>query len=605
MKLKTRITLALGVMTILIISLAAASTYFTDRLGIASENILKDNFRSVEAANVMIDALDEMDNAIKKDLFAEGEIRTMHTHEFKTSDSLFVNSLRRAESNITEPGEKEIVVRLREKYTDFKNACSTATTDKRSYLATLAPAYDSLKASCIDLLQVNTLGMDIRNTKAKSVSEQAMLFTFILAGVAILIAVIMLFSFPALIINPLKELTTKIVSITKKKYNERIEVRSHDEIGELAVNFNIMAEKLGEYERSNIDALISEKKRSEAIVKSMSDGVIVLGQDLTFIVVNQIASELLGVSDDIIGCKANEIALTNNLVANLIESIDDNVKKDGKESFLRIYHDAKEEFYLKDIIRIERTEGDPTSSLGYIIELKNISEFKALDEAKSGFVTTVSHELRTPLSALNMSLRLLQDERIGTLNPEQVKLAEAMKQEIKRLLRIVGELLELSRAEVGAEVMHIAHVTPESIVDAAATPMMLQADQKNVQLDISLPSELPLIRADSSKIAWVLINLLSNAIRFTPAGGKVVLAANQNENNIEFSVTDTGVGIEPGNLDRIFDKFYQAKSRSTDQHSGVGLGLAISKEIIEAHGGEITVKSEVGKGSTFRFRIAI
>lgn len=603
MKLKTRIIVALAVMTTLIIALAAASTYFTDRLGIASENILKDNFRSVEAANVMIDALDEMDNAIKKDLFAEGEFRSMHAHEFKTSDSLFVNSLRRAESNITEPGEKEIVVHLRERYANFKKACSTATSDKRAYLATLAPAYDSLKASCMNLLQVNTLGMNTRNAKAKGISEQAMLFTFILAGVAILIAIIMLFSFPALIINPLKELTSKIVSITKKKYNERIEVRSHDEIGELAINFNTMAEKLGEYERSNIDALISEKKRSEAIVKSMSDGVIVLGQDLTFIVINEVASELLGVNDSLIGVNAREVASSNNLVANLIDNIDGSLQNGDKDPFLRIYHDSKEEFYLKDTIRIERTEGDPTSSLGYIIELKNISEFKALDEAKSGFVTTVSHELRTPLSALNMSLRLLQDERIGILNPEQVKLVEAMKQEIKRLLRIVGELLELSRAEVGAEVMHIANVTPESIVDAAATPMMLQADQKKVQLEISLPPELPLIRADSSKIAWVLINLLSNAIRFTSAGGKVVLALSEHENNIEFSVTDTGVGIEPGNLDRIFDKFYQAKSRSADQHTGVGLGLAISKEIIESHGGRISVVSEVGKGSTFKFSL--
>src|SRR6187402_2884374 len=160
MKLKTRIIVALGVMTVLIIALAAASTYFTDRLGIASENVLKDNFRSVESANVMIDALDEMDNAIKKDLFAEGEYQAMHEGEFRTSDSFFVNSLQRAESNITEPGEKEIVARLRERYTNFKKACNTASTDKRSYLATLSPAYDSLKGSCMELLQVNTLGMN-------------------------------------------------------------------------------------------------------------------------------------------------------------------------------------------------------------------------------------------------------------------------------------------------------------------------------------------------------------------------------------------------------------------------------------------------------------
>jgi signal transduction histidine kinase len=200
-----------------------------------------------------------------------------------------------------------------------------------------------------------------------------------------------------------------------------------------------------------------------------------------------------------------------------------------------------------------------------------------------------------------MSIRLLQDERVGTLNTEQNRLLEAMKSEVRRLLRIVSELLELSRAEIGAELMHMDLIPPESIIDAAVTPMMLQADQKDVILDIDLPANLPSIKADSSKISWVLINLLSNAIRFTPSKGRVHLSVSESSNHVEFVVNDTGSGIEPQYLDRIFDKFFQVDSKPGEQHSGVGLGLAISKEIIEAHGGKIWVKSEVGIGSTFGF----
>jgi PAS domain S-box-containing protein len=384
-----------------------------------------------------------------------------------------------------------------------------------------------------------------------------------------------------------------------------VEIRSHDEIGELSLSFNQMASRLDEYERSNIDELIAEKKRSEAIVKSMNDGVLVLSPDFTILVVNSVAIELLGLSEsELVGKDAREVAGHNNLVAKIVNDITSpNGKQENEEAYLRIYHDLKEEFYITDIIRIERTEGDPTTALGYVIELKNVSEFKALDEAKSGFVTTVSHELRTPLSALNMSLRLLQDERIGQMNPEQTRLLDAMKQEIRRLLRIVGELLELSRAEVGAELMHLDMVSPESIIDAAVTPMMLQADQKQINLEINFPPSLPPVRADSSKIAWVLINLLSNAIRFTPSGGSVKFNVMALDNQVEFSVSDTGIGIEPQNLERIFDKFFQVHGKSTDHHSGVGLGLAISKEIIEAHGGRLWAESEVGKGSKFVFSL--
>ena len=598
--------IALGVMTLLIFMLALGATFFMKRLGDASENIMKDNFSSIADANAMIDALDLMDNAVSHNALDSGMQTGKYSGIFHRADSAFMHNLVLAEGNVTEPGEGDIVKQIRKRYSGYTMVATSSLMSRKVVLPDLAPQYDSVKASCVALLNVNTKGMDIRNRRAGEVSKDAILYTLLMAGVSLVLAIILIFRFPALVINPISELTAKIKSIADRKYSERIEVKSHDEVGELALSFNRMASKLDEYERSNIDALIAEKKRSEAIVQSMNDGVIVLGNDLRIILVNSVASQLLGLTDfELIGKDVREVAKSNNLIETLIKDIlAPTEKKNGEDSYLRIYHETKEEFFLKDIIRVELSEGDPSTALGYIIELKNVSEFKALDEAKSGFVTTVSHELRTPLSALNMSLRLLQDERIGPMNAEQARILDAMKQEIRRLLRIVSELLELSRAEVGTELMHMKPVAPENIVDAAVTPTMLQADQKQVHLEIDLPDSLPSVKADESKVAWVLINLLSNAIRFTPSNGKVILRIASDGNKVEFSVADTGAGIEPQNLSRIFDKFFQASTKQAEHHTGVGLGLAISKEIIEAHGGKIWAESEFGKGSTFRFTLS-
>ena len=241
--------------------------------------------------------------------------------------------------------------------------------------------------------------------------------------------------------------------------------------------------------------------------------------------------------------------------------------------------------------------------LGNIIILKNVTGFKELDELKSGFVATVSHELRTPLSAINMSLRLLQDNRVGKLNEEQAKITGAMKDEVKRLLKLVSELLNLSKIESGGDILNKDYVKVEELIDAAVTPLLLQLQQKNIELETKIESNLPDIKVDINKIAWVLINLLNNAVRYSRESGKIILEVKKVNENLLFSVKDFGKGIEPNFINKIFDKFVQVDSKKSESYRGVGLGLAISKEFVTAHGGEINVKSEPGIGSEFYFSI--
>jgi signal transduction histidine kinase len=292
-------------------------------------------------------------------------------------------------------------------------------------------------------------------------------------------------------------------------------------------------------------------------------------------------------------------------VKNLSAEFEDKNKTSEKLNYIRIAFREREEFFLKEILNVT-DDSDQKKILGYIIILKNVTGFKELDELKSGFVATVSHELRTPLSAMNMSLRLLQDDRIGKLNEEQSRITGAMKEEVKRLLKLVNELLDLSRIESGSDLLKYSSVKADELIDAAITPMLLQFEQKNITIETDVEPGLPSVKADANKIAWVLINLLNNAVRYSRPNSKILLSAVLKNESVIFSVKDFGSGIEPQYLKRIFEKFAQVKQKNIENlNKGVGLGLAISKEFVNAHGGEIWVKSEIGKGSEFSFSLPV
>ncbi|NTW50561.1 MAG: HAMP domain-containing protein [Chlorobiales bacterium] len=610
MTLKTRISFGLLFMAIMTTLVGGLGIYFVRWLSLDSENVLKDNYISIIAGEQMLDALDRMDAALTVIQFS-GTVLPEEKRRFTAAQLDFSKSLVSAENNVTEKGEAETVQELRqafEEYVSVKDSIETLPPSPNQYFSVFAPQVRHTKVIVLKLLKINQDALMHRNAQAKRTAQMAGFYMAITVILAFVLAVIAIFKIPTLLTKPIEALTQKIKSVAGRNYNERLQIASHDEIGTLARSFNEMAEQLERYEKSSLATLMDEKKRAETIIQSIQDGILVLSESKSVIMINAVASEIIAIAEaDIIDKNAEEVGRLNHLVATLIEPLDSgDLKQDVSEKdFFRVYFRGKQAFFLRQVIRVEKDD-ESHQQLGYIILLKNVTGFKELDEAKSDFMATVSHELRTPLSAINMSLRLLSDERIGKLDEPQQKLVGSMQQEVRRLLKIVGELLELSRAELGAELMHFGTASPERILDVAVTSTMLQAGQKGVNLDVNLEPDVPTVRADAQKIAWVLINLVSNAVRFTPEGGSVTVNVARHNGGIKFSVKDTGIGIAPQNLSRIFQKFFQVKPEKFSlADTGVGLGLAISKEIIEAHGTKIEVESEVGKGSEFSFVLAI
>ena len=304
--------------------------------------------------------------------------------------------------------------------------------------------------------------------------------------------------------------------------------------------------------------------------------------------------------ENVIRKSAEELSLKNDLLRRLIREL---VTPGEKNEPLKIYADNKESYFQASYIPIENAaaEEGEARNLGDVILLKNITEFKELDSAKTTFISTISHELKTPISAIMMSLQLLEDKRVGSLNGEQEQLSKNIRDNSQRLLDITGELLNMTQVEAGKLQMMPKITKPIELIEYAIKANQVQADKFNIQIEVDYPQEkIPKLFVDSEKIAWVLTNLLSNAIRYSKENGRVVIGVRHKKEYIELYVQDFGKGIDPRYHQSIFDRYFRVPGTKVQ---GSGLGLSISKDFVEAHGGTLTVQSELGKGSCFVIRL--
>lgn len=241
---------------------------------------------------------------------------------------------------------------------------------------------------------------------------------------------------------------------------------------------------------------------------------------------------------------------------------------------------------------------------GALVQLTDVTRFHEMERIKSDFVSIVSHEFRTPLTTIIVGVEMLREGMLGDLTPRGKEVLEAIGSDCERLTRLIDNLLELSRIESGTIYVDMEPVDVSGLVEEAVRPLKIQAESKGVELIADLPPEIPPVAADFNKAVWILTNLIGNALRYTGDGGTITVKVRQRGARLFFSVQDTGSGIPKEYQEKIFRKYIQVR-KPGQTSGGVGLGLAIAKDIVMAHGGEIWVDSEEGKGTTFTFTFPI
>ncbi|XZF13645.1 ATP-binding protein [Chitinophagaceae bacterium MMS25-I14] len=558
LSIKSKLSLGIGVLFALLLTVSIAAFAFINILTAQTEDILKDNNISIRYCNEMLRALDDL-------------------HTDSNAMIRFEQSLRKQEDNITEKGENEATQKLRYHFEKVKAKQYTSRD------------IDSINRQLYVLTDINQSAIEHKNFSAIHTSHNARLWISVLTVLFVLVGFTLTVNIPSSIATPLRLLTEGIREISNKNYTKRIYLDNKDELGEMAGAFNSMAEKLYGYEHSNLSQLLFEKKRVETIINQMEDAVIGMDADNRILFINSTAAGLFHLKpDEVVGKYAPDIALYNDLLRTVLQH-------EKTRQPLKIVVDGKENYFSTDT----RTVFNEGQQIGNVFTLKNITSFKELDISKTNLLATISHELKTPISSIKMSTKLIGDDRVGDLNTEQRELLGNINDDVERLLKLTGELLNMTQLETGKIQLKLQIINTRQIVDMALPAIQAQAQQKNINIKVSYDQVLPEVIADAEKTSWVLINLLNNAIKFSPERSDVLMHVGADGKSIRFSVQDFGPGIEENHAAHIFDRYYKVPGAA--EKMGTGLGLSISKEFIEAQNGSLQLITKPGAGSTFFF----
>lgn len=568
MRIKTKLTFGVGLLFLMIFALAAVSGWYVNLLKRDTNNILVANYNTLEYSRNMLLALEEIP--------ADSSALTT-----------FQQNLDKQNKNVTEHGEIEATTLISTHFKAFN-----ANKKDTSLLS-------AIRKDITELMLLNMEAIERKSNIAADTAQRAIIVISFTGTLCFLIAFTLLVNLPTNIANPIKELTASIKEIAAQNYKKRVHFKAHNEFGDLAKSFNSMAEKLEEYAESKLDKILKGKKRIETLIDKMYDPVIGIDEHKKVLFANHEALKISGMLHaDFIGLPIQDIALTNDLINDLISDIGEYSNNNTSAKVLKIYADEKESYFEKEIIdlNIIPTGEEKNQFIGQVIILRNITPFKELDIAKTNFIGTVSHEFKTPISSIEMSIQLLKNPLIGALNEEQQSLIDGIAEDTHRLLKITGELLNMTQVESGSIQINVLPTPIEPIVAYAIHANKSAAEQKHIAITVALPTEDTTVMADSEKTAWVLTNLLSNAIRYSHENSSIAIKVEHLPRKILFSIADTGQGIQLEYLDKIFERYFRIPGTKKE---GTGLGLSISKEFIEAQGGEIWVHSDFGAGSTF------
>ncbi|MGZ3755226.1 MAG: ATP-binding protein [Mucilaginibacter sp.] len=581
MSIRNNLRFGIGFIFLVAVLSSGLAAYYLYKLSADSKAILKDNYDSLLFTKNIDQALDNPPI-------------TDYIHL-----RLIEDNIKKEELNSTEPGEKEMTDSL---YKNFKSYCKYLNTPSM-----LSVLHANMKKYNYNIMQVNLEAIRHKNLIANHTANEAIIIVASIDSFCLILALLFLVRFPAYILKPIRELNEGIGEIANHNYEKRLVFTAKDEFWNLANAFNTMAARLFDFEHRNLAQLKQQEVRVETIVKNVTDAIIGFDENDRILFANPVAVKLLGIDEgDIVGRRAMEVAIDNELFSTLIDR--------GEESNdLKLYLDGEKSYFMKEIFEFvvpgeAAVAEDSNKTLrrkGYFILLKNITRFYQLDEAKTNFIATISHELKTPISSLKMSLKLMQDRRYGTITKFQKELIHNIDDDSNRLLKITSELLDMGQVETGKLLLNFGSTNPKSIVKYSCATVKFIAEQKELILNVKCPRNLPEVWVDPDKTAWVLINFLTNAIKYSSPNATIDITVRKiSSAMVEFSVRDAGKGIGEIYLPRIFERYFKVPD-SDFSVTGTGLGLAIAKDFIEGQGGKIGVESKVGEGSRFFFQVPV
>jgi PAS domain S-box-containing protein len=611
MGLRLKLLLSYLIFVTALILLGGWSAWRLREMGGVSRRIISNNYDSVVAAQEMKESLERQDSAALFALLGARDKAMVHLREHRAR---FNANFQKAANNITEVGEPQAIEAIRrdrdiyyQMFDAFMNrvvggesASGDELGERNEYFTRLEPQFNKLRAECEHLLQLNQRAMLGKSEAAAGVAQLWFYRTLLIAGVLIAAGTLLAFFLANRIVEPLRQLTASTAKMAGGDLNAKVSVSSRDEVGVLAAEYNRMAERIRQLRSSDMGKLLVAQQTTEAAIDSLYDPVIVTDGEGCVTKLNPAAEEIFGSEKENTGKHVGEVARDVRIASAVAEALESQrpVAGEGMSSLLPLAVDGSERAFR---LRTTPMRDNGHHLLGAVTILEDITHLREIDRLKSEFIATASHELRTPLTSVQMGVHLLLEGALGELTDQQNEVLQACRQDCERLDKLMRDLLDLSKIEAGENQPQLAAISARDLLTTAVEELRPQVEAKDIKLSVDGPVDLPWVLIDRLQIERVISNLVINALRHTK-NGEIKINAEQRDNHVAISIGDTGSGIPTEYLPHIFDKFVQVPDAPT---GGAGLGLTISKSIVEAHGGQISVQSQVGRGSTFTFTLPL
>ena len=600
MKLRTRLLLGYLGFVVALGVLGAWSARTLSQMSAVSGRIIAENYDSVVAAQDMKESLERQDSAACSTCSASTSARRVRRR-----------SIARASMRRTPRRRPTSPSRANARSSRRLGASATTTTGASTPFSwrRATASRPTLPCSSRDSTRCApiAIGSSMSTRKpcgrkadaASRIARRWFLITLALAVALMAAGVGVEISLSNAILGPVRQLTAATTRIAGGDLDAAVPVRSADEIGTLAVGFNRMAERIRELRRSDLGKLLIAQQTTEAAIDSLYDPVLVTDSDGRLTRINPAAERLFGARADVVGKPIEQVAHDPRIAQAVVDVLRSGsaVASESAGAVLPWAVDGSRRAFRVRSTPMHDADG---RLVGAVTLLEDITHLSEISRLKSEFIAAASHELRTPLTSVQMGIHLLLEDAAGPLSDRQQEILQVCRDDTARLDRLMRELLDLSKIESGGATTERVPARPSVLVGDVVEALRLQVEARGIRIDVDAPPDLPPVLVDRGQIERVITNLVTNASRATSEGGRISVSAVARGRDVAISVADTGVGIPRDYLAKIFEPFVRVPDTPG---GGAGLGLTISRRIIEAHGGQLSVQSEPGKGSTFTFTI--
>ena len=590
MTIKSRIALGIAALLAVLALVGGAAVLFFERIAEVTTEVVDKDFEQMSLTESLLSDVQRLEIELVTGMSQPEESFQESVVRFAERLDYSIDTLLGDEATTV---DRSIGLELRDDVAKLRQI-STVDTNALERLQVAIARLDRISVRLQSIYENHQHSVRQQLRESRALSETALETLTLLVAISVAFSLAVLVWLPRYVAAPIARFAKSIDRIASGQFRTRLPIERGDEFGKLAASFNAMAERLEAGSDESQAAVLASRERLKNLVDELDDMILGMDAERRIVFINAAMARYLDLDPaSALGSYMPDLALGRPRIQQLFQPIALG-ESAAIEPFTVDMPDSGTRYLQERVVRAQPTGGAEEGD--YIILLSDVTDYEVGRQGQSDYLATLSHEMKTPIAAIDMSISLLEDPRLGSLDDEQRELTHTVRHNADRLRRMINEVLALSKSEAGATALALEQVDIRDLLEATRQNVNAQLRDRQIHLAVVNTAGSYRLEVDPTRITWVLDNLLTNAIRYSPLGGTVTVACSEVTGGVRVEVCDQGPGVRPEDRERIFGRYTRAREDNT---AGTGLGLAISREYVDAHGGRLFLDTTFSPGACF------